>query len=651
MDFQSIPGRPVPGDLRSQQERAARDFALFSEEALPDRASVAPKTTDQRDRVWAKWELWAKNVVGIDPNQTWIDFCLHCNTATTYIRMFLKAYVENSYELRVCLGPEEYEWVSMVTTGVALMDVWKSLVGSADMKVLQEKRQEEPHNQAQWKLVFHEGRGHTSNPAYKWLREKLVDIMQLKREQTFEKVPATAEDITLYLDVLWRRAMDVRCSPKTRIAFHAVLLLSSIGGFRPGTLMQMPFSQVQLAVVRDPLDKSRTQLVATFTIYQNKQASKKIGRKQDDVVKISITIVPWPLLCIVSQVIVVALEKNAFETPFSSMGEILCRPIMEDVDYVPLRWKKDMEHQTLFEITYPAFYELWYQVLLVAGVREPPRPYSMRVGAGGRLHKCLEPHLSNFILSHTSAVFQGSYQPVHVAENLPRVAFARVLQVDHQERLYALLANSSLHRDENAPIYPKKEDIESWEQRSDLQNLRIEYETVRRKANADRPETKRIAARIQSIRDKLEELTIDRERKTYFERVDTLRASGMPIPGELSQSSESHRRRFHEASSEGAAAIGKFLCQKTPSNERTVDFVQMGLAYLGQIPASAKTVADRCLTTSSEAGPNVRSSPVPAESPQSDTEECEQTYRCIRRIFTLQRDISNGLLNVPNVLA
>lgn len=103
-------------------------------------------------------------------------------------------------------------------------------------------------------------------------------------------------------------------------------------------------------------------------------------------VKISITIVPWPLLCIVSQVIVVALEKNAFETPFSSMGEILCRPIMEDVDYVPLRWKKDMEHQTLFEITYPAFYELWYQVLLVAGVREPPRPYSMRVGAGGRLH-------------------------------------------------------------------------------------------------------------------------------------------------------------------------------------------------------------------------------------------------------------------------
>lgn len=107
--------------------------------------------------------------------------------------------------------------------------------------------------------------------------------MHLKREQTFEKVPATAEDITLYLDVLWRRAMDVRCSPKTRIAFHAVLLLSSIGGFRPGTLMQMPFSQVQLAVVRDPLDKSKTQLVATFTIYQNKQASKKIGRKQDDV--------------------------------------------------------------------------------------------------------------------------------------------------------------------------------------------------------------------------------------------------------------------------------------------------------------------------------------------------------------------------------
>ncbi|KAK1623312.1 hypothetical protein BDP81DRAFT_279256, partial [Colletotrichum phormii] len=468
---------------RSQQERAARDFALFSEEALPDRASVASKTADQRERVWAKWELWAKNVVNIDPNQTWLDFCLHCNTATTYIRMFLKAYVENSYELRVCLGPEENEWVRMVSTGVALMDVWKSLVGSADMKVLQKKRQEEPHNQAQWKLVFHEGRGQTSNPAYK---------------------------VSL-----------------TRIAFHAVLLLSSIGGFRPGTLMQMPFSQI------------------------------------------SITVIPWPLLCIVSQVIVVALEKNALETPFSSMDEILCRPILEDVDYIPLRWKKDMENQTLFEITYPAFYDLWYQVLLVAGVREPPRPYSMRVGAGGRLHN------------------------------------------------------------ENAPIYPKKEDIKSWEQRSDLRKLRIEYETLRRRTAADRPETKRVAAQIQSMRDKLEELTIDRDRKAYFERVDTLRASGMPIPGELSQSSESHRRRFHEASSQGAAAIGKFLCQKTPHKGRTADFVRMGLAYLSKLPASAQTIADRCLTASPEARLNVRSPPVPVERPLSDAGENEQTHSCM----------------------
>ncbi|KAF6821138.1 hypothetical protein CPLU01_12565 [Colletotrichum plurivorum] len=546
----------LPSSLVNQAERARADLAGYGSISLPDRAQVADRTEGQRTNIMVMWKMFAKTDLGIDPDEIWLDLCRGKEGAIPYLQSFLKAYVDCSYEQRVCLGPEEYEYKRTVTTGVSMMEVWKNL----------------------------------------WVRSTFTDELQLGRDQTFKKVPATAEDITLYLDTLWRRAEDIPCSPSIRIAFHAVMLLSAVGGFRPGTLMELPYRQIQLVVVRDPLEKTKTRLVANITIFQNKQDGNRLGRKQDHMVSFSITIVPWPLLCIVGLIVTTALREDAFETRCQTLEDILNRPILQDVDCVPLNWKKDIADKPIFGIKYHAFYDLWYKVLLVAGIRDPPRPYSLRVGAGGRLHKCLENHLSNYILSHTTPVFQESYQPVHVAENLPMLAFAGVLQVDAQKRLYSLLANSSLQRDENAPIYPTKEDLDEWERRTDIQGLRFEYRTAKGSFGTDHANAKRIAAQIQAIRDRLSELTVERDRKVYFEAVDKLRAAGSPIPSHLVRNNKvlrALRKQYHETSSEAAAAIGRFLHQENHVlGMSIVSFVEMGTAYLGGLPGLAHKIAD-----------------------------------------------------------
>lgn len=53
---------------------------------------------------------------------------------------------------------------------------------------------------------------------------------------TFTKVKATADDVLVILRTLYERAADLGIDAKTRISFHANVLLAAEGGFRPGTL-------------------------------------------------------------------------------------------------------------------------------------------------------------------------------------------------------------------------------------------------------------------------------------------------------------------------------------------------------------------------------------------------------------------------------
>lgn len=69
-----------------------------------------------------------------------------------------------------------------------------------------------------------------------WIASILANELELNKKQTFIKVAATTTDILTILITLWNRAKDIACDRETRVAFHARILLASLGGFRRGTL-------------------------------------------------------------------------------------------------------------------------------------------------------------------------------------------------------------------------------------------------------------------------------------------------------------------------------------------------------------------------------------------------------------------------------
>jgi Protein of unknown function (DUF3435) len=72
------------------------------------------------------------------------------------------------------------------------------------------------------------------------------------------------------LRTLWERAADIGIDAETRISFHANILLSAMGGFRPGCLGKVRYKDVELSVLRDPQHPSKLKHAATVTIKRNK---------------------------------------------------------------------------------------------------------------------------------------------------------------------------------------------------------------------------------------------------------------------------------------------------------------------------------------------------------------------------------------------
>lgn len=103
-----------------------------------------------------------------------------------------------------------------------------------------------------------------------WIWTELARESRLTKELTFEKVEATDKDVIVILRTLWERAADLGIDPDLRIAFHANVLLSAAGGFRPGCLRKIPYKDFVLSILRDPRDSSKMKHAATIAIKRNK---------------------------------------------------------------------------------------------------------------------------------------------------------------------------------------------------------------------------------------------------------------------------------------------------------------------------------------------------------------------------------------------
>ncbi len=76
------------------------------------------------------------------------------------------------------------------------------------------------------------------------------------------------------------------------------------------------------------------------------------------------------------------IHSGAFKAGYKSVEELLHRPNLEDVDYVPLEWNDNMADEDIFPMSYTTFSRILHQVLLVARFSLLTRVYAFRVGAG-----------------------------------------------------------------------------------------------------------------------------------------------------------------------------------------------------------------------------------------------------------------------------
>lgn len=84
----------------------------------------------------------------------------------------------------------------------------------------------------------------------------------------------------LLLDILWTRAVDLNITASYHAAFHYALLLLSVGGWRPKSILQIQYQDIEFGWARDPGDPELTHLVATIRINQVKKNPNQVQRNQ-----------------------------------------------------------------------------------------------------------------------------------------------------------------------------------------------------------------------------------------------------------------------------------------------------------------------------------------------------------------------------------
>ncbi|KAJ0123520.1 Mitosis inhibitor protein kinase mik1 [Diaporthe amygdali] len=496
--------------------------------------------------------------------------------AVKLCKKFIKIYVTARKRKQASLGPEEYKTTQSVTSATTVIGYWRDLVAEFNDTLLARKRKEEPHNRSQWSLSVRDGL-HVDvkfGPIYEvtsWIKAKAEEL-NLTREQTFVKKEATAEDIVVVIKTVWLRAADIPCNPVTRVAFHSMVLAGGIVGSRPGMLVNLKYKRVALHLVLDPCTGERRPVV-TFTLKQNKQQKNVVRRDQADVMDIPITMQRGPL-CIVTLVIARAIADNAFDPPVDSLQTLLSRPKFDNQKRLKIKWRHDILEQPIWPISYNTYWRIWTQTIFVAG------------------KGVLTSALRNYIISQGTSIFERSYQPRQIRENLMPI-FDQNAEADTE--LYNLLRNSSLDRDAQAPIYVTQSDIDEWERtRDDLRICREQGDKVRRG----------------TIIRKLSALLVEDRRQRFFEDANELRTSGVSAMDLMKpQENPSRRKAWYGDTTPLANAVASLVVRNEPLSPNDIALYVEKLVAYQAVTITRQASPPRSDSAGTEFGHPVRKSP------------------------------------------
>ncbi|PKK52457.1 hypothetical protein CI102_4191 [Trichoderma harzianum] len=555
-----------PRQRAFNKELALATLKQYQAKPLHRDSNLAAKTKQRRDRIWRNWQRFAEEM-DLDPNGLWIDLCVGEDVQSIF-QTFLRMYVEGSITKRPCLGPEEYKEVRTIQSACTVEDTWTLLVNEAQSRVLDKKRIQDPENAGSWRLLASSrDSGHGNGKAYdisRWIPHLAIEL-GLSLEQSFEKSEMRADDVIFCLDTVWTRAKHIPCRPSIRFAFHCATLLGGIGGWRPGSLVNIRYEDVEFAWVRDLKDPLKTWPVVYTTIHHVKQRAIRIQRDQRSKLKFAMGVVPHKLLCLVTLFTMRAIVDNAFEAGYHSCDQVLRPgPLEEGVDFVRLNWRDEViqKKNKIVPISYNQFLDIWNRVHFVAGSRETKRPYTLRVGAGGRLDGSLASAVRNYILSNSTEVFERSYQPVLIRQRLSEIAFGELGKQD--DGLWSVISNAFLRRDPYAPLYLTQEESDKFEERNDIRTLRQGLIGIRNKHGLNSKEEGKVWGRIQQIYDSLEKLVLHDKRRDYFAEVDRLRAQGKSTIHLYNPLATNPRRTLFKSSNAAAEKLSSLLTNQMP---------------------------------------------------------------------------------------
>ncbi|KAI0402513.1 hypothetical protein F4802DRAFT_599947 [Xylaria palmicola] len=442
---------------------------------------IAKVTEKKRDRALGAWKRYrTKFHKEPEPTEFWIDLCKGDFTAKVHCQAFLRLYVKASRRRRLTLGPEE----SVIEQGIkscrTVNTFWKSLIAAADAEYLLRKRQKDkeahwmtlvrPKNQPGWL-----DKGVVSEISL-WIYNKGAELTSLSDEPEHETVELTARDIAKLPKTLWVCADDIPVqNPAQRVIFHALVLFFSYGGFRQGMIMgegSLRYRDISMAIVRDPEDGKTRRLVATPIIRRNKLKRNALEHKKGTYPRHS--------------------SASHAKSPHAASRLVLSRQNLDP-------WKSCSDDLTSRMLTASL---LTGETTCLTRRSSPwlGRPSSESF-AGADLDGCLTAALRNFILSHSTDVYENNYTTRRFRQDLAKLRFG--VSAGLNELPFDMLRDLTIYTDSGAPIDLTKDQLQYIESRQDIKKLTAALDAA-----------------------KLHELLLIDSRTKYFAEANELRANG-----------------------------------------------------------------------------------------------------------------------------
>ncbi|KAK4245025.1 hypothetical protein C7999DRAFT_16762 [Corynascus novoguineensis] len=196
-------------------------------------------------------------------------------------------------------------------------------------------------------------------------------------------------------------------------------------------------------------------------------------------------------------------------------------------------------------------------------------------------------------MANDEKVFQRNYLPQHIRKEIMPIIFGPEA-VGTNEQLHKMLRQATMNRDQNAPLYPTIEDVESFEKRCDMQELKQKYIASRDDKGSDHLETKRALSEYLKRRKLLIDLKVQEIREEYFTEADRRRALGQSTSDILTPTAKLYKPQTQTTAVDRLATnIGRFLREKDLGGQRRPQvFSQLLLAYLAKRGTEIETIMD-----------------------------------------------------------